>query len=207
MELKPCSKCKLIKPLSEFYKDKTKKSGYKSQCKDCLATDQKREYARKYRLSHPDYFLEKHAEYRARNREKLKEDSKKRRLDDPDITKRYYLKNRERILAYQNEYRKTERGKGMQNARRFKRRLTERIGDKDITLEKLYNRACGICALCGGLCDYDDYIFRDKIFIAGNRYPSIDHIIPISKGGSHTWDNVQLAHRQCNSIKNNKKGG
>jgi 5-methylcytosine-specific restriction endonuclease McrA len=29
-----------------------------------------------------------------------------------------------------------------------------------------------------------------------------DHIIPISKGGSDTFDNVAAAHRQCN----NKRG-
>jgi 5-methylcytosine-specific restriction endonuclease McrA len=76
--------------------------------------------------------------------------------------------------------------------------------DKDITIEVLYNRAAGICALCGGRCDYEDYVFRGETFIAGNHYPSIDHIVPISKGGSHTWDNVQLAHKQCNSIKSDK---
>ena len=27
---------------------------------------------------------------------------------------------------------------------------------------------------------------------------SVDHIIPISRGGPHTWDNVQLAHIKCN---------
>lgn len=32
-----------------------------------------------------------------------------------------------------------------------------------------------------------------------NRSPSVDHLIPISAGGSHTWQNVALAHRECNS--------
>ena len=77
--------------------------------------------------------------------------------------------------------------------------------DNSITLEKLYKRDNGICKICGGKCNYDDYR-RDEnnSFIVGNDYPSIDHIIPISKGGQHTWDNVQLAHIICNSIKNNK---
>jgi hypothetical protein len=33
---------------------------------------------------------------------------------------------------------------------------------------------------------------------------SIDHVIPLSKGGPHTYDNVRLAHRLCNSIKGNR---
>lgn len=74
--------------------------------------------------------------------------------------------------------------------------------DSDITLRKLYKKENGICAICGGKCDYKDYKLDDyKNFIIGNQYPSIDHIIPISKGGTHTWQNIQLAHRICNSYK------
>lgn len=31
--------------------------------------------------------------------------------------------------------------------------------------------------------------------------PEIDHIIPMSRGGPHTFDNVQCVHRQCNEAK------
>lgn len=30
---------------------------------------------------------------------------------------------------------------------------------------------------------------------------SLDHIIPISKGGPHTYANVQAAHLACNTVK------
>jgi 5-methylcytosine-specific restriction endonuclease McrA len=33
---------------------------------------------------------------------------------------------------------------------------------------------------------------------------SHDHLIPLSAGGSHTWDNVALAHRVCNTKRGNK---
>ena len=39
----------------------------------------------------------------------------------------------------------------------------------------------------------------------GRHYPTLDHIIPLSKGGSHTWDNVQLAHMGCNAGKCDKE--
>ncbi|MBF1483055.1 MAG: HNH endonuclease [Prevotella pallens] len=34
---------------------------------------------------------------------------------------------------------------------------------------------------------------------------TIDHIIPVSKGGLTTIENCQLAHRNCNSSKGNKE--
>lgn len=75
--------------------------------------------------------------------------------------------------------------------------------DWDITLPKLYDKYNAICAICGEKCNYDDYKeTKEGYFIAGETYPSIDHIIPVAKGGTHSWNNVQLAHRYCNTIKN-----
>lgn len=66
--------------------------------------------------------------------------------------------------------------------------------DLSITLRKLYERDRGYCRGCGRHIEFvDDYNSDD--------YPSIDHILPISKGGTHTWDNVQLMCRGCNSLK------
>lgn len=41
----------------------------------------------------------------------------------------------------------------------------------------------------------------------GPRMPSIDHIVPLSLGGSTELANVQLAHLWCNQSKNNRGGG
>ena len=77
--------------------------------------------------------------------------------------------------------------------------------DYSITLDKLHKRDKGICYLCNELTDYNDFVLTDSnCFVAGNDYPSIDHVLPIAKGGLHTWDNVKLAHRLCNSIKQDK---
>ena len=69
--------------------------------------------------------------------------------------------------------------------------------DAAVNLRKLYDRDGGICALCGKPTDWAD-VYDDHV---GGLYPSIDHIRPLSKGGAHTWENVQLAHCYCNSIK------
>jgi len=72
----------------------------------------------------------------------------------------------------------------------------------DISLTKLIKRDKNICHICGGKCNKEDYIKNEQgHFIVGKDYPSIDHVIPVSRGGTHTWNNVKLAHHYCNSIK------
>ena len=72
--------------------------------------------------------------------------------------------------------------------------------DLSITLTKLYMRDGGVCQICGRQINFDCDSNSDF-------YPSIDHIQPLSKGGLHSWDNVQLACRVCNSIKQDKTEG
>lgn len=73
--------------------------------------------------------------------------------------------------------------------------------DRDITLAGLFRRDGGVCQLCGKPCRLDDYVIQRGQKQCGDWYPSIDHIIPLAKGGRHSWENVQLAHRICNSRK------
>ena len=89
--------------------------------------------------------------------------------------------------------------------RNRQKKIRDALVDKDITLEKVYRNDRGICYLCGGKCDYDDYVVVNDTVICGNDYPSIEHVIPLSKGGKHSWDNVRLAHRLCNTLKSDSE--
>lgn len=82
-----------------------------------------------------------------------------------------------------------------------RKKIQNALVDKDISLEKLYKRDNGICSICGGKCDWSDHQYRGRYFIVGKTYPSIDHVIPLAKGGTHSWDNVKLAHHSCNTAK------
>ena len=74
--------------------------------------------------------------------------------------------------------------------------------DKDITLQQVYQNDMGFCYLCGQPCDYSDQVtLADGTIVCGDSYPSIEHVIPLSKGGKHAWTNVRLACRKCNSRK------
>ena len=70
-----------------------------------------------------------------------------------------------------------------------------------ITLKKVVARYGLRCAICGGMCDWNDHTWSS---CSGPLYPSVDHIIPMAKGGPHIWENVQVAHLMCNSEKGDK---
>lgn len=102
-------------------------------------------------------------------------------------------------LKWCDDCRKKHENKNKEISRRIK--IKNALVDSDITLNGLLRRDGYVCHICGGLCDVNDYIKTDKTIIAGNNYPSIDHVIPLAKGGLHSWDNVKVAHRICNSLK------
>lgn len=74
-----------------------------------------------------------------------------------------------------------------------------------ITLIKVIQMDRNICYLCGQPCDaFDCDEYEGGKFNAGDMYPTIDHVIPRSKGGRNSWSNVRLAHKRCNRIKKDK---
>ena len=83
---------------------------------------------------------------------------------------------------------------------RHRAKMWGRKYDPTVTLERLINRDGLRCAICGEICDPNDRRWNKRF---GPMYPTIDHIKPLSKGGNHTWDNVQIAHSICNSRKGN----
>lgn len=65
---------------------------------------------------------------------------------------------------------------------------------ESVSYKGVYKRDEGICQICGQPVMYDK-------FINDSWGATIDHIVPLSKGGPHSMDNCQLAHRICNSLK------
>lgn len=80
------------------------------------------------------------------------------------------------------------------HARRARMR---QVSHQKINPLDIYNRDGWICGICG------------KPVMQTVKYPdlncvSLDHIVPLAKGGTHTRDNVQCAHMICNSLKSDK---
>lgn len=115
----------------------------------------------------------------------------------------YYLENKEKIKSYQKEWRENHSDKKKEMDRSWKdrhpveRRLQTHTRRARVKLngvsrfkkEQISNCSSRLCGICSE-------------YIENNFH--IDHIIPISKGGSHTIENVQLTHPFCNLSKNDK---
>lgn len=94
--------------------------------------------------------------------------------------------------------------RGRRDSHRYRAKKYGCEYDSTVTLKKLIMRDGLQCKICGEMCDLYDHSWTEY---AGPKYPSIDHIIPMSKGGGHIWSNVQVAHIICNSNKGNKGTG
>ena len=69
--------------------------------------------------------------------------------------------------------------------------------DSSVTRTKVIKRDAGVCKICGKVCNPKDLRWGSL----GPDFPTVDHIIPLARGGAHTWDNVQCACAICNSNK------
>lgn len=76
-----------------------------------------------------------------------------------------------------------------------KRREIMRKGD-DIKHLEVFERDEWVCHICKNLIN--KHLRGDNWWRA-----TLDHVLPLSRGGTHTWDNVAAAHWICNMEKGN----
>lgn len=86
LKTKVCGRCKKEKEVSFFYKDSTRKDGYRGWCKECV-----KKHTKVYYQQNKEYY----DQYRKDNHERIKENRK-----------RYYQQNKERIREHdlKNKY-------------------------------------------------------------------------------------------------------
>jgi len=129
MQVKRCSRCREIKPVSEFYKHKINKDGYVHNCKNCHKLE-----VREWQKNNSERVIEVARKYRENNLERIRESSrkssKKCRRNNPE-------KARERTRKSMEKWRENNPEWAREKGRKANRR--QRIKNKDNPKFKLNN--------------------------------------------------------------------
>ena len=74
---------------------------------------------------------------------------------------------------------------------------------RSIRLKKIWERDKGICYICESYVSRPGSEFNEESEFRKNG-PTVDHVIPKSKGGTNDLSNLKLSHRRCNETKGSK---
>jgi 5-methylcytosine-specific restriction endonuclease McrA len=116
------------------------------------------------------------------NRAQILADERERRKRDPEFAERKNHRAREWRKANPDQARENDR-RHLANYRAQLANVYVEDVEPLVVLERDDNR----CGICGG--DVDPFNFH------------VDHVIPVSLGGEHSYANVQAAHPLCNQKK------
>lgn len=121
---KKCGGCDEFKLWKEFSKDKNKKDGHQSQCKDCIKEHSARRYAEKGEVLRGNV-----KKWKKNNREKCNL-----------VNKKWKKNNRDKVNASQNKYRENNPSVKMkQNVSRGIRRIVKKAKEGGVVLEKSHD--------------------------------------------------------------------
>ncbi len=154
-----------------------------------MTAEEKREYQRAYRIKwreeNPGYFVK----WRAENLEAVKK-------KDAD----YYRRNMEKVLAQTSAWAKANRERKRESNRAwlaanpgYRAAQTRRYQGVKVAAGPAYTRV-----------DWQRYLdlFGERCLACGSDAKiTADHVIPLSKGGPNTIDNIQGLCQLCNSSK------
>lgn len=196
---KQCSKCKCILPATvEYFCYRSAYRGRKarlvSHCKQCKAEDDKSYVTRnknKVKLSKDKYNAE-HREQR-----KIYDAEHKERIDE--LRRLYTEENKDRISEthrqYCVQYYQTERGRVQMRVSSGNRRARKRNAQGTHTTDELYQQLRRQKNKC--------YYCHVKLGKERNSWVA-EHVIPLSRGGSNSIDNIVIACPTCNLRKHDK---
>lgn len=172
--LRVCKKCGEPQPLSAYHRDKKASDGYRAQCKAC-----RNSYMAGYYVANREARVAYEQDRRTNQAEHM------RALDMAR-----YERSKDKRIALASEFVRLRRA-----------RLAGAKSDRGVTIMSLRARDGDNCCYCGVALDFRRGKRGDGI--APNR-ATLEHVLPLSRGGSHTFDNTKLACHCCNTSKNDK---
>lgn len=172
--MKACKDCKVEKPLSEYHKNKNTKDGVTIICKPCATAR-----SRKWQSANPE-------KVRAVGRKNYAKNLEQSRTKRRERVRRWYAKHPEKARAATRAY-------------SIKHPEAKRLSENKRRVMKLGN---GVFAILPK--EINKLLSSDCSNCGTNESITLDHIIPISRGGRHSIGNLQSLCRSCNSSKNSK---
>lgn len=207
-----CTKCGTEYPVTaeHFYREKKGKYGFHAACKKCMAAasmcyaeaypekirarnqrfykthlEQERDRIRRYREGHREQMREAQRRHYAEYPEQERDRGRQWREANPD-------KNRKAERRWRQEHPEQKRTH-RRNHRALKRAAEGTHTASDIEVQ--HQRQHGKCYYC------------DCKMIKSPHKPNsatVDHVVPLDRGGRNSPDNLVIACRSCNSSKKNK---
>jgi 5-methylcytosine-specific restriction endonuclease McrA len=152
--------------------------------------DRAKEVQQQFKERNPDAASEASKKHYSKNTEKLKAKSNAWRASNREESRRHrresYYRHRDKNLELMHRWQSENMGKVLdyQHARRAKKEANGIYKILDKELQRILN---GSCNYCGS---------KESI--------EIDHVIPISRGGSHGIGNLQPLCKKCNRSKSSR---
>lgn len=186
---KVCCRCRETKPLTAYYRNRTRKDGLCHECKACRDADKKRwtaahpEGSRKraalWKATHPEQRKRNDARYNAVHAEQLRQRSL-----------RYRAAHAEQVRRNTAEWAARNQTRRLVNKHNRRALVLGREGSFTVQQwEELKARWGNQCLCC----------FRKEPQIK----LTVDHIIPFDKGGTNYLHNIQPLCMVCNARKFN----
>ena len=138
-----------------------------------MNTERQKAAQRLYRVRHPEKILEYHRQWVAEHPDYYRHYHRKWRAKNPDLAS-----------AQTTHWRKSHLGQKAEINRRREVRKRQN-GVEPIVVARIIERDGMFCHLCEKVVKPDEF--------------SLDHVLPIARGGRHCESNVRVAHRRCNS--------
>lgn len=208
-----CSGCGLRKPILSFGKDRSSPDGHNPKCKECIATDSRLMYANN-RISK----LAQNRRWYEQNRVKRCAQTAEYARLHPEVRRKsgrsWCRRNAETVAEYHRKYFRENIAKFRVWAKASRERNREAVraayhswraklhGRAGFTKEEWVQlaEACGnSCVRCGGRVDSLESIYRGRSVAL-----EVDHIVPLSQGGSGDISNIQPLCSACNNWKRAK---
>lgn len=212
--MKRCSKCGEMKPLDEFHNDKWSKDGKQARCKACRKVHDATRTTHDKKPTQPipvtkmcagcgeekplDAFAHRHKRGNVVPRSRCRACEKAERLaryaanPEPNLTatKARRVRNPEYFREYMRRWRANNRNRINELVARRSERIRNAPVVEQIDRDAIVARDNSTCYLCG------------RQLATGDIH--IDHVVPLSRGGTHTADNLRVACQHCNNRKYNK---